>query len=814
MGEVYRADDLKLGQPIALKFVPPGVARHAELQARLLEEVRIARNVSHPNVCRVYDIVDADGDTFIAMEYIDGEDLASLLRRIGKLAPDKAADIARQLCAGVAAIHDKGLLHRDLKPANVMLDGRGRARVMDFGLAIGAAAAGTRWEAAGTPAYMAPEQLDGRGVSAKTDVYALGLILFELLTGRRFFSHLSDDSRGDRSDFDSVKRLAADATLDPAMERVILRCLDPTPARRPESALQVAAALPGGDPIQAALAAGETPSPALVAAAGETPTLTPRLALTALVSTLVLMLPLAWWQSRDSAFVRLQPPFSRDVLEFKAREMLGRLGYQPARHTASSFAFDRQFRKAQEQRPPAARWSDVSAERPSPATFWIRFAPRPLAPLEFGAGAVTTTDPAPREPGMSTVTLDLQGRLVGLLVQPRTGASPVPPGDVWAALLTEAGLDTAKLREVPPATYPPTWGDARKAWVAPDGGEAPPGMFVEAAAHEGRPTFFTIASAPPVSGGTPAPSVTPSVATALVLLPALLALVIGGILLARANLRAGRADKRGALRVAAAVAISEYAVRMLVLSSPLQLVSSFPVNAAATAFGMGLIVWVLYVALEPRIRRSWPEALIGWNRLLEGRVSDARVGSDVLAGIALRVLSEPPGMLARFFLPGAEPRGFDAWDWIATMSSRHAAASTLSLITQAVLLALVLLLLLSFAWLAARRERRTLIAFALFFAGVGALWGYDTGRSAAAALAGAVGAGVEAAVILFVIVRFGVLGMISFLAADLVLSNVVTLQPSAWYSGPSWLRLALVAMAAAFAYMQVIRVARPPAAAR
>lgn len=125
MGEVYRANDMKLGQPVALKFLPESTASNQQMLARLHAEVRIARQVSHPNVCRVYDISEVDGAVFFTMEYVDGEDLGSLLRRIGRLPADKGVEIARRLCAGLAAAHDKGVLHRDLKPANIMIDGRG-----------------------------------------------------------------------------------------------------------------------------------------------------------------------------------------------------------------------------------------------------------------------------------------------------------------------------------------------------------------------------------------------------------------------------------------------------------------------------------------------------------------------------------------------------------------------------------------------------------------------------------------------------------------------------------------------------------------
>src|SRR6516225_8394971 len=126
MGEVYRADDLTLDQPVALKFLPPHLADDADRLTRFRKEVAIARRVSHPNVCRVYDLAEVDNQPFLTMEYVDGEDLASLLRRIGRVPEDKALQFARQLCAGVSAAHERGVLHRDLKPANVLLDGRGK----------------------------------------------------------------------------------------------------------------------------------------------------------------------------------------------------------------------------------------------------------------------------------------------------------------------------------------------------------------------------------------------------------------------------------------------------------------------------------------------------------------------------------------------------------------------------------------------------------------------------------------------------------------------------------------------------------------
>ena len=183
MGEVYRADDIKLGQAVALKFLPARFARDAKLLEHLHDEVRHGRQVTHPNVCRIYDIAEWDDKHFVAMEYVDGEDLARLLRRIGRIAHDKAVDLARGIAAGLHAAHAKGILHRDLKPANVMIDSHGDPRIMDFGLALGEG--DDDGTIAGTPAYMAPEQLVGQPVTVQSDLYALGVVMYELFTGRR-----------------------------------------------------------------------------------------------------------------------------------------------------------------------------------------------------------------------------------------------------------------------------------------------------------------------------------------------------------------------------------------------------------------------------------------------------------------------------------------------------------------------------------------------------------------------------------------------------------------------------------------------------
>src|SRR6202142_4267532 len=268
MGEVYRAEDLKLGNVVALKFLPASLQNDAVALAGFHAEVRNARQVSHPNVCRVYDIGEVNGQHFLTMEYIDGEDLSSLLRRIGRLPPDKALETAHQICAGLAAAHDCGLLHRDLKPANIMLDGRGRVRITDFGLALSHDDATGRSETAGTPAYMAPEQIGKGEASVRSDIYSLRLVFYELFTGRLPYQ-ANTPVEWRRAHMESSPRTPSSVVkdIDPVVEKAILRCLQKDPALRPSSVRQVAAAFPGGDPLAAALAAGGKAPPPQGAAA-------------------------------------------------------------------------------------------------------------------------------------------------------------------------------------------------------------------------------------------------------------------------------------------------------------------------------------------------------------------------------------------------------------------------------------------------------------------------------------------------------------------------------------------------------------------
>ena len=264
MGEVYRADDLRLGVSVALKFLPEWLEAEDEMRRRFLEEVKLARVITHPNVCRVYDVGEADGHLFISMEYIDGVDMATLIERDGPMPSAKAVEVLRQVLEGLGAAHEQGILHRDLKPSNLMIDTGGRARITDFGLAIPfrLGALSDAEVMTGTPAYMAPEQLAGWEVTIKSDLYALGLVFYELTSGRQAFPARSPKQmlRLRQETVPEPPSHLAEG-LDPGVEEIILRLLEKDAARRPESARDVLAALPGGDspPVLMTLLRAELP---------------------------------------------------------------------------------------------------------------------------------------------------------------------------------------------------------------------------------------------------------------------------------------------------------------------------------------------------------------------------------------------------------------------------------------------------------------------------------------------------------------------------------------------------------------------------
>jgi serine/threonine-protein kinase len=650
MGEVYRAEDLTLEQTVALKFLPEAFERDESRLARFLEEVRTARQVTHPNVCRVYDIGQVDGRHFISMEYVDGEDLASLLLRIGRLPGDKALQTARQLCAGLAAAHDRGILHRDLKPANVMLDGRGHVRITDFGLAGLAREFQGDEVRAGTPAYQAPEQLAGTEVTVRSDVYALGLVLYEMFCGKAAFqaksvAELREKQAGPPTSLSSVV-----PEMDDAVERVILRCLEKDPRERPASALAVAAALPGGDPLAAALAAGETPSPEMVANAGAVGSLRPGIAVACLAGALLsIVLPFVFLRP-NTLLYQVPAGLPPEDLSARARELLTESGFDELPdHRASGHVADEGYlRWIDENDDRPDRWTALQDGTPPALAFWYRVSPESLAPEAQHRVRTDIGDPALSVPGSARLFLDTEGRLLSLeVLPPETFVGGAPAPDAAEAVLAQAGIDPEQVEPVTPVKSPEVPCDTIEAWrwlrPPPEHGPAgpvPPAMEGETIVQAGwfgdRLTYFEVIE----PWNAPRKQVDEGTGSAVldILGPAIFAgLFLGGLLLARHNLRQGRSDRHGAFRFALILVAALLLTWLLVGVS---LDDLFPDAIFGLLFGQPLghalvhaaTAWVLYIALEPYVRRLWPGTLVSWTRLLMGRLRDPLVGRDILLG--------------------------------------------------------------------------------------------------------------------------------------------------------------------------------------
>jgi serine/threonine-protein kinase len=639
MGEVYRADDLILDQPVALKFLPSGAQDEGRL-GPLHNELRVARQVSHKNVCRLYDLGEAAGRRFLTMEYIDGEDLATLIRRIGRLPPDKAVQIARQLCAAIAAAHERGVIHRDLKPANVMIDGQGDVRVTDFGIAT---AKSDNAEFVGTPQYMAPEQFVGGAASIKSDIYALGLTIFEVFTGKRAQeSKTLEDLRRFHETGTHTTPSSIVQDLHPGVDRVILRCLERDPDRRPASALAVAAALPGGDPLAAALAAGETPSPEALAAAGESEALGVGYGVALVATVIAGLLLFALASQRTSLIGRTPLDDPPAVLVNRAETLVVSLGYTDAPgDTASGFLhFDDYTQWLRRRSLGPDRWDVLSSGNPSAVLFWYRSSPRPLIPAEDAA--VSLTDPPSTETGMRELVLDPHGLLQRFRsVPPQFDDSTSTDAPVaWSALFDAAGLSMSTFVEAQPHWAPPDFADTRAAWTGPHPALKDVTLRVEGAGYRGRAVFFDVIGpwTDPERMQPDAESLANQIFLAL-MFTTLGVLIVSAAVLARRHIRANRADRRGAWRVTSYLALAGTVAWLLRASHAPSFEGEVGLlfRAAGDYALLAVIFWTVYVALEPYVRRLRPDALLGWSRLLAGHIRDPRVGRDLLIGMTFGV---------------------------------------------------------------------------------------------------------------------------------------------------------------------------------
>jgi Protein kinase domain len=241
MGNVYKARDRETGEVIALKLLKPEIASDQQMMDRFKNELLFARKITHKNICRVYDFNRLGGVSYTSMEFVEGESLRSVLNRFGGLPLRKGIDIAQQMCSGLKEAHAQGIIHRDLKPENVMIDARGNVKIMDFGIARSMESL-TRMTGAmvGTPAYMAPEQVGGKPVDYRTDIYSLGLILYEIFTGAQAFTAENAVAVALKQMREApVPPHEIDPQIPVSIERAILKCLEKEPEKRFQSIVEL-----------------------------------------------------------------------------------------------------------------------------------------------------------------------------------------------------------------------------------------------------------------------------------------------------------------------------------------------------------------------------------------------------------------------------------------------------------------------------------------------------------------------------------------------------------------------------------------------
>ncbi|MBI4473053.1 MAG: protein kinase, partial [Acidobacteria bacterium] len=536
-----------------------------------------------------------------------------------------------------------------------------RVRITDFGLAIIGKDETEPNQVMGTPAYMAPEQFAGKGASVRSDIYALGLILYEIISGKRAFTASTIAEMRERKERAPPTAPSDIRTgLDPVVERIILRCIEKDPRSRPASVVQVAMALPGGDPLAAAIAAGETPSPEMVAALGAKEGLRPLIAWVLLALVVAGTAGTVFMGRATLLFLRVPIEKPPEVMAERAREFLRKAGYSE-RPVDSAYGFEgnlQYVRHVVNNTNAEDRWQHLET---AGAQFWYRQSPKPLErvlsyPADFMTQEVSRTDPPLQYSGETLVQLDPQGRLVSFQALPPQVASVKEPASPdWTLLFAEAGLDLQQWKPTEPEWTPLWYADARAAWLGtlPHVPNVP--VRIEAASFRGKPVSFEIIAPwtrPLRMGesvelwGQQAFSV-----TAWVLF--FLTMAAGGAYFARRNLRLGRGDRRGAVRIVVFVTIL-LTISWVIEESHVPTIwelQLFFLFAGRTLFGAGLI-WLLYIALEPFVRRKWPDMLVSWTRLLAGEWNDPLVGRDALAGAAIGALLS----CAAFFIFGLFPR--------------------------------------------------------------------------------------------------------------------------------------------------------------
>jgi serine/threonine-protein kinase len=690
-----------------------------------------------------------------------------------------------------------------------MIDGRGEVKITDFGLA-GAAEDVADDVRAGTPAYMSPEQLDGSQASVQSDLYALGLVLFELFSGKPAFSGRSLDDFARRRETPPTSLSSLVDRIDPAVARIVDRCLAPDPADRPASAAAVAAALPGGDPLAAALAAGETPSPELVAEAGASGGLRPAAAACTLAAVLLLLAATAFVGTRAVLVSRMPLDLPPAVLSHEASELIRQAGFgasEPDR--VHDWVLNLPYLRHLRDSEAVGRWDALARPQPPAMLFAYRESPEPLVRMSDGSVGEWMADPPSTSPGMVEVRLDTRGRLASFRAvpdafhfegeRPNAGAASFD----FTSFLRSAGFDPAALDPVEPVLRPGTYVDARHAWSGhyPDAPDVP--VRIEAASLDGRPVSFRIlepwdrsfAETPQVPGFWER---TGRVVASLWYV----AVLVGATLVAMRNVRLGRCDHRTALRFGLYLGTARLLWMLTAHHYPTEAEVALIKGHLAWSAYRFVVAYVFYLALEPYARRLWPGMLVSWVRLFGGRLRDARVGRDILFGLAAGCAFALVRGLVVWVPHALGMRGYGLMNEIWSTESLRGVPSAVGALAgvhveavlqnlQGVMLFLVLRVVTRGTWIAVSLV--TILATVMLNPGVGSPWPYLIGVIAILGL------------FWFVLFRAGLLSVLLMLAVgDMLASMRVTEELTAWHSLPMWIAYGSVAALAVWGFRAAV----------
>ncbi|MDQ3180500.1 MAG: hypothetical protein M3Q33_08270, partial [Acidobacteriota bacterium] len=574
--------------------------------------------------------------------------------------------------------------------------------------------------------------------------------------------------------------------INPLVEQTILQCLEKNPANRPKSAMQVAMMLPGGNPLEAAIAAGETPSPEMVAAAPKKGALKPAVAVACLSAVVLLFAFIVFFAGKVKIQGWIPLEKSPEVLAERADSIIKKLGYANA-PVDTDFGFSeniRDYYRYADEEESADRYERIRSGQPALIYFWHRTSPRYLEPLQYET--VRLDDPPNDVSGMTKIILDARGRLLEFqVVPPQVIDKTARTGEVeWATLFAEAGLDIRNFRQTEASWTSPVFADASLAWEGAHVDHADISVRIEAAAYQGKPVYFQIVAPwdKPLRQEETFSSAAVR-AAGVILILVFLSVVAVGIFLARRNFRRGRSDTKGAFKVSLFTFLVSLTASLLVADHIPSLFRELPIlfKIIGDSLFSAALIGLIYFALEPYVRRRWSSLIISWSRLLAGDWRDPLVGRDILVGGLLGV-AHTAVIYSMFLLPhwfGIPTLPNPGTDISYIESFKYLWANFLMSSVGGIFFAFGTLLFLVLLVTIFRKQWLAKAVFGTLNFSIIVLAFGSQGH-----WTGWIGAALIATIIIICIGRFGLLAMISFqVFFRLSFHNAITANPSSWYFG-------------------------------